>query len=299
MAQPIGFIGLGLMGKPMALNLLKAGFAVRVLSRSPRPVEELVAAGAESASLPSDLARQCDVVITMLPDGPDVRAVLSGPNGLLEGLRPNSVIVDMSSISPETAKELASEVKRRGSWMLDAPVSGGEIGAKGGTLSIMVGGESEALERVRPILEKLGSPERLVHVGESGAGQLCKVCNQLVIGGALAAVGEAFALAKKSGVDGAKVRQALMGGFAASRVLEVHGERILQNNFVPGFRAEMFNKDLRIAMETARSHEVPMPVSSTVAQLVTALCAKGNGREDYSALATVLFELAGLELPSQ
>ena len=299
MARPIGFIGLGLMGKPMALNLLKAGFAVRVLSRSPRPVEELVAAGAESASLPSDLARQCDVVITMLPDGPDVRAVLSGPNGLLEGLRPNSVIVDMSSISPDTAKELASEVKRRGSWMLDAPVSGGEIGAKSGTLSIMVGGESEALERVRPILEKLGSPERLVHVGESGAGQLCKVCNQLVIGGALAAVSEAFALAKKSGVDGAKVRQALMGGFAASRVLEVHGERILQNNFVPGFRAEMFNKDLRIAMETARSHEVPMPVSSTVAQLVTALCAKGNGREDYSALATVLFELAGLEHPSQ
>ena len=299
MAQPIGFIGLGLMGKPMALNLLKAGFAVRVLSRSPRPVEELVAAGAESASLPSDLARQCDVVITMLPDGPDVRAVLSGPNGLLEGLRPNSVIVDMSSISPDTAKELASEVKRRGSWMLDAPVSGGEIGAKSGTLSIMVGGETEALERVRPILEKLGSPERLVHVGESGAGQLCKVCNQLVIGGALAAVSEAFALAKKSGVDGAKVRQALMGGFAASRVLEVHGERILQNNFVPGFRAEMFNKDLRIAMETARSHEVPMPVSSTVAQLVTALCAKGNGREDYSALATVLFELAGLEHPSQ
>lgn len=299
MAQPIGFIGLGLMGKPMALNLLKAGFAVRVLSRSPRPVEELVAAGAESASLPSDLARHCDVVITMLPDGPDVRAVLSGPNGLLEGLRPNSVIVDMSSISPDTATELASEVKGRGSWMLDAPVSGGEIGAKSGTLSIMVGGESEALERVRPILEKLGSPERLVHVGESGAGQLCKVCNQLVIGGALAAVSEAFALAKKSGVDGAKVRQALMGGFAASRVLEVHGERILQNNFVPGFRAEMFNKDLRIAMETARSHEVPMPVSSTVAQLVTALCAKGNGREDYSALATVLFELAGLELPSQ
>ena len=298
MAQPIGFIGLGLMGKPMALNLLKAGFAVRVLSRSPQPVEELVAAGAESASLPSDLARQCDVVITMLPDGPDVRAVLSGPNGLLEGLRPNSVIVDMSSISPDTAKELASEVKRRGSWMLDAPVSGGEIGAKSGTLSIMVGGESEALERVRPILEKLGSPERLVHVGESGAGQLCKVCNQLVIGGALAAVSEAFALAKKSGVDGAKVRQALMGGFAASRVLEVHGERILQSNFVPGFRAEMFNKDLRIAMETARSHEVPMPVSSTVAQLVTALCAKGNGREDYSALATVLFELAGLEHPS-
>ena len=299
MARPIGFIGLGLMGKPMALNLLKAGFAVRVLSRSPQPVEELVAAGAESASLPSDLARQCDVVITMLPDGPDVRAVLSGPNGLLEGLRPNSVIVDMSSISPDTAKELASEVKRRGSWMLDAPVSGGEIGAKSGTLSIMVGGETEALERVRPILEKLGSPERLVHVGESGAGQLCKVCNQLVIGGALAAVSEAFALAKKSGVDGAKVRQALMGGFAASRVLEVHGERILQNNFVPGFRAEMFNKDLRIAMETARSHEVPMPVSSTVAQLVTALCAKGNGREDYSALATVLFELAGLEHPSQ
>ncbi len=298
MARPIGFIGLGLMGKPMALNLVRAGFSLRVLSRSPEPVAELVAAGAQAAALPSDLASQCDVIITMLPDGPDVQAVLSGPNGLLERLLPNSVLIDMSSISPETAKMLAAEVRQRGSWMLDAPVSGGEIGAKSGTLSIMVGGDSEALARVRPILEKLGSPERLVHVGESGAGQLCKVCNQLVIGGALAAVSEAFALARKSGVDGAKVRQALMGGFAASRVLEVHGERILQNNFVPGFRAEMFHKDLRIGMETARAHGVPMPVSSAVAQLVTALCAKGNGREDYSALATVLFDLAGLDRPS-
>ena len=297
----IGFVGLGLMGKPMALNLLKAGFKLDVFSRSRGPVDELVAAGATEAASLRALGERCDVVITMLPDGPDVRAVLSGGpsgDGVFAGLKSGSVLVDMSSIAPDVARELEALARARGVSMLDAPVSGGEIGAKSGTLSIMVGGDASALERVMPILFAMGSKEKLVHVGPPGAGQLCKVCNQLVIGGALAAVSEALALAKKAGVDGAKVRQALLGGFASSRVLEVHGERILTGNYAPGFRAEMYAKDLRIAMETARAHHVPMPVSSSVAQLVEALVAKGNGRDDYSALATVLFDLAGLPAES-
>jgi 2-hydroxy-3-oxopropionate reductase len=302
MHDRIGFVGLGLMGKPMALNLLEAGFKVEVLSRSRGPVDELVAAGATEAASLRALGERCGVVITMLPDGPDVRGVLMGGasgEGVLAGLKSGSVIVDMSSISPDVARELEALARAQGVAMLDAPVSGGEIGAKSGTLSIMVGGDAEALERVRPILLAMGSQEKLVHVGPAGAGQLCKVCNQLVIGGALAAVSEALALAKKAGVDGAKVRQALLGGFASSRVLEVHGERILNGNYEPGFRAEMYAKDLRIAMETARAHHVPMPVSSSVAQLVEALVAKGNGRDDYSALATVLFDLAGLTTPDR
>lgn len=296
MSDRIGFVGLGLMGKPMALNLLKAGFDLTVLSRSRGPVEELVEAGATEAPSRRALGEQCDVVITMLPDGPDVRAVLVGDqDNLLAGMRGGSVVVDMSSIAPDVARDLEALARARGVAMLDAPVSGGEIGAKSASLSIMVGGDAGALERVRPILEAMGSKEKLVHVGPAGAGQLCKVCNQLVIGGALAAVSEALTLARKAGVDGAKVRQALLGGFASSRVLEVHGERILNRNYEPGFRAEMYAKDLRIAMETARAHGVPMPVSSSVAQLVFALVAKGNGREDYSSLATVLEGLAGLQ----
>ncbi len=298
MDDVVGFIGLGLMGKPMALNLIKAGFKLEVLSRSRGPVDELLAAGATEAPSLRALGERCGVVITTLPDGPDVRSVLLGDGkteGVLSASKPGSVIVDMSSIAPDVARELERLARVRGVAMLDAPVSGGEIGAKSGTLSIMVGGDADVLERVRPILEAMGSKERLVHVGPAGAGQLCKVCNQLVIGGALAAVSEALVLAKKAGVDGAKVRQALLGGFASSRVLEVHGERILSGNYQPGFRAEMYAKDLRIAMDTARAHHVPMPVSSSVAQLVEALVAKGNGRDDYSALATVLFDLAGVD----
>lgn len=297
-SEAIGFVGLGLMGRPMALNLLKAGFPVHVRSRSRGPVEELVAAGAAEAPSLRALGERCRTVITMLPDGPDVRAVLLGEGGVLEGARPGDVIIDMSSIAPETARELEAAARERRVHMLDAPVSGGEIGAKSGTLSIMIGGEAEIVDRVRSLLEAMGQREKIVHVGPAGAGQLCKVCNQLVIGGALGAVSEALALARKAGVDGAKVRQALLGGFASSRVLEVHGERILTGNFVPGFRAEMYAKDLRIAMETARAHHVPMPVSSAVAQLTEALIAKGNGREDYAALATVVFELAGLTPPA-
>lgn len=295
MLEPVGFIGLGVMGRPMALNLVKAGFSLVVHSRSRPSVERLVEAGAADATSPADVARRSDVIITMLPDTPDVRLVLAGPSGVFEGLRPSSVVIDMSTISPLATRELAAEVSAMGAALLDAPVSGGEIGAINGTLSIMVGGDAVALERVRPVLNAMGSPERVVHIGPTGAGQICKACNQIAIGGALATVSEAFALARKAGVDPAKVRQALLGGFAASRVLEVHGERILQRNYVPGFRTRLYHKDMGLALETARAHDVPMPVSSAVQQLVNAMMAAGQADQDYSALATVLFDLAGLD----
>lgn len=295
MAEEVGFIGLGVMGRPMALNILKGGYPLTVASRSPGPVEALVAAGARRAASPADVARAAGVVITMLPDSPDVRQVVAGPNGVFEGIRPGSVIVDMSSISPVVARELAAEAASRGVAMLDAPVSGGEIGAIKGDLSIMVGGDGEALARVRPILETMGNPERIVHIGGPGAGQVCKLCNQIAIGGALATVSEAFALARKAGVDPAKVREALLGGFAASRVLEVHGERILQRNYVPGFRTGLYYKDMANVVETGKSLAVPLPVSAAVQQLLAALMADGRGGEDYSALARVVFDLAGLD----
>ncbi len=292
--ESVGFIGLGLMGRPMALNLVKAGYPLVVHSRSRGPVDALVAAGARAASSPADVARAAGVVITIVPDSPDVEQVLAGPGGVFEGMQPGSVVIDMSTISPVVTRRLAAAVAGRGGTMLDAPVSGGEIGAISGTLSIMVGGDAEALGRVRPILNVMGNPEKVVHIGGSGAGQICKVCNQMAIGGALATVSEVFALARKAGVDPAKVREALLGGFAASRVLEVHGERILKGNYKPGFRAGLYNKDMGIVLETAHAHDVPMPVTAVVAQLVNAMVAKGQADEDYSALATVLFDLAGL-----
>jgi 2-hydroxy-3-oxopropionate reductase len=231
----------------------------------------------------------------MLPDGPDVERVLAGDNGVFSSLQPNTTLIDMSTIAPATARRLATEAARHGATMLDAPVSGGEIGAIDGTLSIMVGGAPEALERVRPVLAAMGNPERIIHLGDSGAGQVCKACNQLVIGGTLAAVGEAFALARKSGVDPARVRAALLGGFAASRVLEVHGERLLQKNFKPGFPARLYRKDLRIVADALNDARVPAPVTAIVQQLLIALVADGKEALDYSALATVLADLARIE----
>jgi len=230
----IGFIGLGVMGKPMAKNLIKGGRSLVVHSRSQAPVDELVAAGARAAASPADVAREATVVVTMLPDTPDVEEVLTGARGVLSTMRPGTVIIDMSSISPVATRRLASLVEAKGGTLLDAPVSGGDIGAINGTLSIMVGGDESAFNRVRPLLDCLGNPERVVLVGASGAGQICKICNQVAIAGALAGVGEAIALAKKTGVDAGRVRAALLGGFAASRVLEVHGERMLSGSYAPG-----------------------------------------------------------------
>lgn len=292
MTDTVGFIGLGVMGRPMARNLLKRGFRLIVHSRSQGPVDEIVAAGAARAESPAEVARQSTCIITMLPDGPDVERVLTSSNGVFSALQPDSVIVDMSTIAPGTAQRLAAAAAGSGASMLDAPVSGGEIGAIDGTLSIMVGGDARALERVRPILEAMGNSERIIHIGESGAGQICKACNQLVIGGTLVAVGEAFALARKSGVNPAQVRAALLGGFAASRVLEVHGDRLLHDNFTPGFPARLYRKDLRIVMNALNEAGVAAPVTAIVQQLLTALIADGKEALDYSALGTVLADLA-------
>jgi 2-hydroxy-3-oxopropionate reductase len=293
--ENIGFIGLGVMGKPMAGHLIKAGHHLTVHNRSRGAVDELVAAGATAAASPADVARASGIVITMLPDTPDVERVLTGPDGVLSALQPGAIVIDMSSISPVVTERLASLVATRGGSMLDAPVSGGEIGAINAQLSIMVGGDEAAFTRARPILAAMGNPEKIIHIGRSGAGQICKVCNQIAIGGALAGVGEAFALAKKAGVDAARVRQALLGGFAASRVLEVHGERMLVDNYKPGFRARLYQKDLRLANETAAANGVAMPANAVVAQLLNALIASGGGDLDYAALGTVLFKMAGAQ----
>ena len=294
MQETIGFIGLGLMGKPMAGHLVAKGFRVVVHSRSPAPVDALVAQGAERASSPADVAARATRIITMLPDSPDVERVLEGPDGVFSRLQPGTILIDTSSIAPATARALAVKAQALGATMLDAPVSGGEVGAVSATLSIMVGGDQAAFDQVKPILDVMGNPERVIRIGPSGAGQICKVCNQMVIGGTLVAVSEAFALARKASVDVSLVREALLGGFAASKVLDVHGQRMLQSNYRPGFRAELFAKDLRIAGATLAQHETAAPVSSVVQQLVTALVAAGRGDDDYSALATVLFGLSGL-----
>lgn len=294
MTDTIGFIGLGLMGKPMALNLLKKGFPVVVHSRSRGPVDELSAAGAKAAHSPAEVAKSATRIVTMLPDGPDVALVLEGPHGIFSAMQGGTVIVDSSTIAPATAKRLATATAERGGSFLDAPVSGGEIGAIAGTLTFMVGGDAAALETMRPALSAMGAPDKIVHVGESGAGQVCKACNQIVLGGTMAVVAEAIALARKAGVDPMKVRAALMGGFAQSRVLEVHGERMIVGNYKPGFKAKHFKKDLGIALSTLSENGVPALASAVVQQLVHAQIAAGRGEEDYSAIGDVIFALASL-----
>jgi len=295
MPETIGFIGLGLMGRPMAANLLKAGYPLIVHSRSQQPVEALVALGATRAESPADIARQVTRIITMVPDSPDVEQVLEGANGVFSALQRGTIIIDNSSIAPGVARRLAAKATSLGAQMLDAPVSGGEIGAVSGTLSIMVGGDADAFDRVKPILDVMGNPEKVVRIGDAGAGQICKVCNQMVIAGTLGAVAEAFALARKAGIDAARMREALLGGFAASRVLEVHGERILKGNYKPGFKTRLFAKDLKIASSTLADNQVPAPISAAVRQLVTAQMAAGGGDEDYSAMAKVILDLARLD----
>ena len=282
------------MGKPMAGHLLKAGYRLVVHNRSRGPVDELVAAGATAAASAAEVAGAATVVITMLPDTPDVERVLTGPDGVLSAIKKDAIVIDMSSISPVATERLAKAVAEKGASMLDAPVSGGEIGAINAALSIMVGGEEAACARAKPILETMGNDEKIIHIGKSGAGQVCKICNQVAIGGALSGVSEAIALAKKAGVDAGKVRQALLGGFAASRVLEVHGERMLTGNYKPGFRTKLYQKDLRLANEAAGANGVAVPGTANVTQLVNALVASGGGDLDYAAIATVIFKLAGV-----
>jgi len=278
----------------MALNLLKAGYPVVVHSRSAPPVDALVAAGATRASSPADVARQATRIITMVPDSPDVEAVLDGKDGVFTALQPGTIIIDMSSISPAVARRLAERARTLGATMLDAPVSGGDIGAINGTLSIMVGGDAQAFAEVKPILEVMGNPERIVHIGDAGAGQLCKLCNQMVIGGTLAVVAEAFALARRAGVDAGKVREALLGGFAQSRVLDVHGERLLKGTFKPGFYTKLYAKDMRNVVATLAEHQTAAPISAMVEQIVSATMAAGRGDDDNSIMGKTVMEHAGI-----
>jgi len=289
----VGFIGLGVMGRPMAANLLRAGFPLVVHSRSPGPVEQLVALGAQAAASPAEVAARTEIVLTALPASADVELVVAGPQGVLDGLQPGAVVVDTSTILPATARDLAGRAAAKGGAFLDAPVSGGEMGAAEGTLSIMVGGQAAALERARPALAALGS--RIVHVGDSGAGQLCKACNQLVIGGTMAALGEAFALARKAGVDPARVREALLGGFAASRVLELHAERVIESNYSASAPLRLYQKDMQIIMDTAREHAVPALVAAWVQQLVGLAVADRGSDFDYAGVITAVLRLAGVD----
>lgn len=292
----VGFIGLGIMGRPMARNVLAAGFQLVVYDLMPEPVQELVAAGATAATSPAEVARVADVVLLCLPDSPDVEAAMTGDQGLLAGVRPGQIVVDMSTISPVTARAMAEKAAAKGVKLLDAPVSGGQVGAVNGTLSIMVGGDAGALEQVRPVLSAMG--KTILHLGESGAGQVAKACNQLVIAVTIEAVAEAMVLASKAGVDPAKVRAALLGGYAYSRVLEGHGERFLERNFTPGFRTRLQYKDLNIALDAGRAYGAPMPAAALVHQLYAAMMARGEGDLDHSALVTLLEEMAGQPVTS-
>ncbi|GIV77797.1 MAG: 2-hydroxy-3-oxopropionate reductase [Litorilinea sp.] len=290
----VGFIGLGIMGAPMAHNVLKAGFPLVVFDLMEEAMAPLVAAGATAGSSPRSVAEAADVVLLCLPDSGDVQAALAGPNGVFEGVSPGQILVDMSSISPVVARELAAAAAARDVVLLDAPVSGGQAGAVAGTLSIMVGGDAQALEQVKPILQAMG--KTIVHVGGPGAGQVAKVCNQIVIAVTIEAVAEALVLAARAGVDPALVREALLGGYAYSRVLEGHGERFLQHHFEPGFKTRLQVKDLNIALETGRSYGVPLLGTALVHQLYMSLMARGKGEADHAILVTLLEELAGQAL---
>lgn len=290
MAGSIGFIGLGVMGKPMARNLMKAGYELTVYNRSRGKVEELVGEGAKAAESPREVAGNCEIIITMLPDSPQVEEIVAGDNGILEGVREGALLVDMSTISPVVSKELAGKAREKGASMLDAPVSGGEPGAINGTLSIMVGGSEEDFERAKPVFDVMG--ETVTHVGESGTGQVVKACNQIVVALTIEAVSEALVLGSKAGVDPAKVIGVLSGGLAGNKVMEVRGENFLKHQFAPGFRLELHRKDLGIALAAGREYEVPLPVTAIVDQILEALVANGSGGMDHSAILTFIEDLA-------
>jgi 2-hydroxy-3-oxopropionate reductase len=274
------------MGRPMAMRILVAGHGLVVQSRSPEPVAALASVGAEMASSPADVARRSDVVIVMVPSTADAEAVIDGPDGLLRGAHDGMVVVDMGSHHPAAMPSLAARCEAAGVRFLDAPVSGGELGAREGTLVSMVGGRAETLDEIRPVMRALC--RTIVHVGPNGAGMLTKACNQLVVGSTIEAVAEALTLARAAGVDPARVREALLGGFAASRVLEVHGQRILDRDFEPGGRVSMHAKDAQIIIDTAASLDVPLPGFMPVAAGFEQLVANGSGELDHSALVLLL-----------
>ncbi|MGF6484466.1 2-hydroxy-3-oxopropionate reductase [Paraburkholderia sp. JPY419] len=288
-----GFIGLGIMGKPMAANLLKNGVSLAAFTRSGVPAE-LTQAGAVACDNPAAVAANADVIFIMVPDTPDVERVLFGENGLASALRAGQTVVDMSSISPMATREFAARVRETGADYLDAPVSGGEVGAKAGSLTIMVGGEQATFDSVKPMFDMMGKNVTLI--GAVGAGQVCKVANQVIVAATIEAVGEALLLASKAGVDPVRVREALMGGFASSRILEVHGERMTRRTFDPGFRIELHQKDLNLALSTAQALGVSLPNTATCQALFNACVAHGGKAWDHSAMVRALEVLANHEI---
>jgi 2-hydroxy-3-oxopropionate reductase len=285
----VGFIGLGIMGRPMAGHLIAGGHELFVYDVRPAP-QDLLDKGAKACKSSKEVAQKADIVITMVPDTPDVAAALFGENGVAEGLAAGKIVVDMSSISPMETKRFASKINELGCQYLDAPVSGGEVGAKGATLTIMVGGPESAFDKVKPLFALMG--KNITLIGANGDGQTCKVANQMIVAITIEAVGEALLFASKAGADPAKVRQALMGGFASSKILEVHGERMIKRNFDPGFRIELHMKDLGLALGGARELQMSMPATSICAQLFNACAANGGAKWDHSAMVRALEMLA-------
>lgn len=292
----IGFIGLGVMGTPMARHLLVAGHELYAHTRSGVPAE-LLGQGAKPCSSGKEVAEHADVVITMLPDTPDVELVLFGPNGVAEGLKPGATVIDMSSISPLETKRFAQRIELLGADYLDAPVSGGELGAKSASLTIMVGGPEHSFLKSKPLFELMG--KNITHLGDNGAGQICKVANQMIVAITIEAISEALVFASKAGADPVKVRQALMGGFAGSRVLEVHGQRMLDRKFEPGFRIALHMKDLSLALDGAKELAVALPVTAICQQLFGSCVAQGGAAWDHSGLLQALERLANHKLVDQ
>jgi 2-hydroxy-3-oxopropionate reductase len=286
MTMNVGFIGLGVMGKPMALNLIRGGYPLWVYGRRSESMAPLTAAGAKACASPEEVARCADVVLIMVSDTKDVEQVILGPRGIIAGARPGSIVADMSTFSPAAARTLADQLTARGIEMLDAPVSGGETEAVNGTLTLMVGGKPEAFARVRPLFECLG--KRVLHIGGHGMGQAAKACNQIVASMTIEGVAEAFAFARKNGIDPGRVREALLGGFAGSKILEVHGKRMVDGDFRPGFKVCQRQKDLRIILEEAHKMGLALPGLALVAQHVNALKGSGEGELDSSALVKVI-----------
>jgi 2-hydroxy-3-oxopropionate reductase len=297
MKKKIGFIGLGIMGKPMAKNLLKAGYSIVAYDLNKDAVEDVVKAGALGASSSKEAAGKAEVIITMLPDSPDVKEVILGKDGVLEGIKPGSIVIDMSSINPLVSQEIEKELRKKGVEMLDAPVSGGETGAIQGTLAIMVGGKEKVFNESVEIFKAVG--KNIVHVGKIGAGGFVKLVNQIIVAVNIAAVGEAFTLGTKAGLDPQVIYQAIRGGLAGSSVLETKAPMMFARNFKPGFKIRLHHKDLQNALSTAKDLGVPLPLSSFVQQIILSLMTEGRGEEDHSALATFFEKMAKVEIKSK
>ena len=284
----VGFIGLGIMGRPMAMNLLKADYKLGLYARHGHSLEAFNSLDVDVYDCPATLAKNCSMTITIVSDSPDVEDLICGNNGLIHGAAPGHIIIDMSTISPELTRKLASKLNANNIHMLDAPVSGGEQGAINGTLSIMVGGNIDIFRQALPILRCLG--ESIIHVGDNGAGQVAKACNQILVAQTMSAVAEAFLLAKSSGVNPHKVRDALLGGFAYSKILEVHGMRMLNDNYNPGFKAVLHNKDMNIALNSAKENNISLPGAELVANYLRKTIENGDGDLDSSAIGKIIFK---------